>query len=75
MKDQAPLLGMPFPRITLPLGNHRPGAPRVVAAAGAFRTKNERAGLERDGGQVPDRRYIGVIAWGTPRVTPGGKKL
>jgi len=32
--------------------------------------KRESAGLERDGGQVPDRRYIGVIAAGTSRVTP-----
>ena len=32
--------------------------------------RNKRAGLERDGGQVPDRRFIGVIATGSERVTP-----
>lgn len=31
--------------------------------------KDKRAGLERDGGQVPDRHFIGVIAPGLRRVT------
>ena len=38
-------------------------------------SESERAGLERDGGQVPGRRYIGVIAGSTQRVTPGRKNF
>jgi hypothetical protein len=37
--------------------------------------ETERAGLEHDGGQVPARRYIKVIAGSIQRVTPRKKKL
>ena len=66
-----------LPRITLPLGNH--GARTETGATGPACLQlspppdSERAGLEHDGGQVPDRRFKGVIAGDCERVTHSRK--